>query len=230
MTRRLVSLLAAALAAALLSIPAFPASAASILFKGAATNTSAGTSVDVDRPGNVAPGDVMLAGVALHEQVNDPINAPAGWNLFRTDSVPGDIRLSIYTHTAGASEPASYPWSSGDNDMNVLITAYGGVNGTNPIVVSGSEPDGSADRRIRAPSLSVPVSGSMLVMFAIIEGPTPNRISPPNGFTERAERARHPGLESSDKVFPSAGDTGRKVARAKYAADHIGTILALRAA
>ncbi|MGH2706250.1 MAG: hypothetical protein ACRDJ4_14545 [Actinomycetota bacterium] len=230
MTLRLLRVLTAALTAAVLVMPALPASAASIVFRGAATNTSAGTSVTVTRPPNVAQGDVLVAGVALHEQVNDPINAPAGWNLFRTDLVPGDIRLSVYIHVAGAGEPASYPWSSGDNDMNVLITAYGGLSTSNPVVASASEPDGSADRRIVAPSLPVPVSGSMLVMFAMIEGPTPNRIRPPSGFTERAERARHPGIECSDMVFPSPGDTGPKVARARHAADHIGTILALRAA
>jgi hypothetical protein len=181
-------------------------------------------------PAGTAPGDVLIAGVAEHEV--GQITAPAGWTLLREDKVEGDIWLWMWYRVAGASEPAEHVWEVPDKAANGAILAYRGVATDHPVVASAGQGNaGNSTDLIQVPSMDVgPIRPTMLVMFATVEGPTPNYITPPEGFTERTERAVHPSTESSDLLFPGTGPTGVRTAKATEAASSIGAIVALRPA
>jgi hypothetical protein len=185
------------------------------------------------RPAGTAPGDVLIAGVAEHEV--GAATAPPGWKLIRLDTTDRDVWLWTYYRVAGAGEPSSYIWKVGDPAANGAILTYRGVDPANPVVASAGNADASgATAAIPVPSMHVgPVSPTMLVMFATVEGPTPNPITPPAGFTERTERDVHPSTESSDMIFAGTGVTGSRAARAKVGGGsigHVGSIVALRPA
>lgn len=184
------------------------------------------------RPSGTSVGDVMIAGVAEHEV--GTATAPEGWTLIRLDFAKGDVWQWVWYRVATASEPSSYVWEVGDKDANGAILTYRGVDTADPVVASAGDPDVSGTTTaIRGPSMNVTVPGAMLVMFAMVEGPTPNPITPPPGFTERTERGVHPSMASSDMLWPRSGATGERVARAEVGGEkvgQIGTIVALRPA
>lgn len=200
-------------------------------FVGSTVNGLSGGNVSelpIDRPAGTQAGDVLVLGVAEHEV--GTLTAPPGWDLIRMTQRPGDLWMWTYFKVVGSSEPSSYTLTVGDNDANAAILAYRGVSSTSPIAGnSGGTANGSTS--ITAPSIDVgSTCDTRLVMFATIEGPTPNTITPPAGFTERAARFVHPSFEGSDGVFAGTGSTGARTATAASAADNIGIMVALRPA
>ena len=214
--------------------PTFPVPAQAApgpAFVGASVGPKAsGGTLTVATPPGTAAGDVLIAGVAEHEV--GEITAPEGWTLIRHDKVDRDIWLWAWYRVAGAAEPPSYAWQVPDQAANGAILAYRGADTVQPVVTSAGQANaGNSTRSIQVPSMDVgPVSPTMLVMLATVEGPTPNRITPPAGFTERTERAVHPSTESSDMLFTATGATGPKTAEADTAASSVGIMLALRPA
>jgi hypothetical protein len=181
-------------------------------------------------PAGTAAGDVLIAGVAEHEIGR--ITAPAGWTLLREDKVQGDVWLWMWYRVAGGSEPAEHVWEVPDKAANGAILDYRGVDTASPVVASAGQGNaGNSTDLIQVPSMDVgSTRPTRLVMFATVEGPTPNHITPPEGFTERTERAVHPSTESSDLPFPGTGPTGVRTAKATKAASSAGAIVALRPA
>ncbi len=182
----------------------------------------------IPTPAGTAPGDVLIAGVAEHEV--GQITAPAGWTLLREDKVEGDVWLWMWYRVAGGSEPPEHVWEVPDKRANGAILGYRGVDTASPVVASAGQGNaGNGTDLIQVPSMDVgPTQPTRLVMFATVEGPTPNHITPPEGFTERTERAVHPSTESSDLLFTGTGPTGVRTAKADQAASSIGVIVALR--
>jgi hypothetical protein len=226
MTASLVSLLMLG-ASSTVPVPAQAAPGPVFVQASVGPKVSAGR-LTVARPEGTAAGDVLIAGVAEHEV--GQITAPAGWTLIRHDEVDRDVWLWVWYRVAGAAEPPSYVWQVPDKAANGAILAYRGVDTAQPVVAStGQVNAGNSTSSIRVPSMDVGfVSHTMLVMFATVEGPTPNNITPPAGFTERTERAVHPSTESSEMLFTGTGATGAKTAKAKAAASGVGVIVALR--
>lgn len=189
--------------------------------------TTGRTTLAVPVPTGTAPGDVMVAAVAEHEV--GTVTPPDGWVLVRQDLVPGDVWQWAWYHVATAADPPTYTWVVGDRDANGAIVTYRGIDVTNPLVAHTGEARAQG-ASIRCPSVDVPVGGATLVMFAMIEGPSPNPVSPPSGFTERAEWPVHPTLEVSDSLLARAGPSGDQVAQAQADGGHVGTLVALRPA
>jgi hypothetical protein len=206
-----------------------------VFVKGAVGAKVSAGKLTIPRPSGTSAGDVLIAGVAEHEVGS--ATAPAGWKLIRQDrdKANRDVWLWVYYRVAGASEPSSYVWKVGDDAANGAILAYRGVDGADPVVASAGKADVSGTTTaILGPSMNVgPVRNTMLVMFAMVEGPSPNPITPPPGFTERTERGAHPTTESSDMAFAGTGATGARAARAKVGGGpigQVGSIVALRPA
>jgi hypothetical protein len=208
-------------------VPARAAQGPAFLRASVGPKVSAGK-LTVSKPAGTAAGDVLIAGVAEHEVGR--ITAPPGWTLIRLDKVDRDVWLWVWYRVVRAPEPSGYTWLAPDKAANAAILAYRGVNTAHPVVASAGKANaGNSTNLIRVPSMNVgSVRNTRLVMFATIEGPTPNNITPPAGFTERTERAIHPSTESSDTLFAGTGATGARTARAKTRASGVGVIVALR--
>jgi hypothetical protein len=228
MRMRLVLLVTVVLGAA--AVPARAASAAPAFVSSATGGKAAKGSLVLARPNGTSPGDVLIAGVAEHEV--GWATAPAGWKLIRQDTADHDVWLWLWYRVAGASEPARYVWKVGDSAANGAVLAYRNVDGANPIVASAGHAAAGGSAAIVVPSMQVGSAGpTRLVMFSTVEGPTPNPISPPAGFSERTERDVHPSTESSDLLFTGSGATGSRTAKPKFGGGqigHIGSMVALR--
>jgi hypothetical protein len=196
-----------------------------------AGKVSAGSLV-LPRPAGTSAGDVLVAGVAEHEV--GAATPPPGWKLIRQDKANQDIWLWLYYRVAGSSEPVHYVWKVGDRAANGAVLVYRHVDTAHPIVASAGSAAAGGSAAIVAPSMAVgSLSPTRLVMFATVEGPTPNPITPPAGFSERTERDVHPSTESSDMLFAGTGATGSRTAKPKVGGGqigHIGSIVALRPA
>lgn len=207
-----------------------PARAARIDFRGSSTGT--GSPLTIPTPVGVRPGDVLVGSIAKHEAVGSggDITAPPGWQLLSDPTLTDDLELAVYVKVAGEPEPDHYTWETGDRDANGAILAYAGVDPRSPIAAFNVAAESTEGTRIRVASFEVPVPDSVLVMFATVEGPKENPITPPDGFLRQAERAVHPSLVASDMPFPSRGATGDLEATAKSPASNLGIALALRPA
>ena len=231
-TKRAAGLAALVLVIGPMVVPARAASGGPA-FVGAATGGKvAKRSLVLPRPAGTSPGDVLVAGVAEHEV--GAATAPPGWKLIRHDKADHDVWLWLYYRLAGSSEPSRYVWKVGDDAANGAVLAYRHVDTADPIVASGGHAAAGGSAAIVVPSMPLgSTSPTRLVMFTTVEGPTPNPITPPAGFSERTERDVHPSTESSDMLFTGSGATGSRTARPKVGGGqigHIGSIVALRPA
>ena len=210
-----------------------PASTGGITLRsGSSGQNPTSTSLTLARPAGAAPGDVLLAGVAVRGATT--ITAPAGWTLVRLDNAADYTIQAVYWRPVAATgEPASYQWAfSSSNAAAGGILAYSGVNTAAPIDVHGGAVNGSATTSIVAPSITTTVGGDRVVGMFGIGGA--NSITPPPGMTEEGEAAStagnyHVTWEGSDYT-QAAGPTGPKTASAGVAHPSVGQLIALRPA
>lgn len=207
-------------------VPTGPISLRGIALGGAPP--TGGSSVTVNVPTGVQPGDVLVAQVAVRG--NGPIIAPAGWSLVRTDVGGTSISQAIYTHAVPywPSEPPSYTWTfNPGNNAGAGIAAYIGVNNSIPVDVSGGQASTSA-ANIVAPSVSVPaadISDQQLNLFSIANiagfvlppGTNPNYGYLPGGLS----------IGMSDLSLVSSGSTSVETATSYSAAANAGAQVAL---
>jgi len=189
------------------------------------------TSLTLARPAGAAPGDVLLAAVAVRGTTT--INPPTGWTLVRLDNAANYTIQAVYWKVVGASEPASYQWGfSSSNAAAGGILDYSGVNTAAPIDVHGGAVNGTATTSIVAPSITTTAAGDRVVGMFGIGGA--NSITPPPGLTEEGEASStagnyHVTWEGSD-YSPAVGPTGTKTAQATIAHPSVGQLIALRPA
>src|SRR3712207_42886 len=114
-------------------LPATRAGAATIAFRAASKGT--GSSLTVAKPAGAVVGDVLVAGIAKHEQVGSggDLTAPPGWHLVTDPTITDDLELAVYVKAVSASEPDSYTWKTGDGDANGVVVAYSGVDTAAPV-------------------------------------------------------------------------------------------------
>ena len=122
-----------------------------------------GTSLVIPRPSGVAPGDVLLAALSLGG--NPTISAPSGWTLVQSQ-VNGSYRQVVYVRVAGATENPSYAWSfSTSTAVAGGITAYRGVDPSQPIEVAAGRTNTTSSSTIQAPSVTTTSPAALLVGF-----------------------------------------------------------------
>jgi Domain of unknown function (DUF1929)/Bacterial Ig domain len=226
-------LVLATLAVGLGLMPLASTSAAvdAIGFRGATSAANASTTTLVlPLPAGVAPGDVLLASVAVRG--GPSITAPSGWSLARLDMDGSFVRQAMYVKVASTSEPASFTWTlSAAKQAAGGIAAFTGVDTTNPVDASAGQVNASATS-LTAPSVTTTVPDTMLVAFYGVAPLT--QLSPPAGMTERWEVPSPAGAtyplvsESASGVQPAAGATGVRTATAAKAVRSIGQLVALR--
>jgi N,N-dimethylformamidase beta subunit-like, C-terminal len=211
-----------------------PASAARISLRGAGTGSTSttGKQLAVNVPGGVAPGDLMIAQIAVRGGAGIVVTAPSGWTLVRRDNSSSSVAHAVYSHAVAdtVAEPAAYTWNFNNaNDAAGGIAAYVGAD--TAVAVDASSGQGNAvSTSITAPSATVPSGNNqdlLLSLFAIANSST---VTVPAGTSQRwSFRALGGGIgvAASDLQLGSSGPTGNMTAIAAGAAANVGTLVAL---
>ncbi|GIG61731.1 hypothetical protein Lfu02_61030 [Longispora fulva] len=211
---------------------------AGIRFRSSAANAdpTGRTSITIARPTGTAAGDVLVASIAVNDTA-PALGTPAGWTLVRDDVIASTLRQSVFTRVAGTAEPATYTWALASDYRRLAggVSAYQGVDVTQPVDVSGALVDTTPDTAVEAPSVTTTVPGTRLVALAAVNAE--GVVTPAAVMAERYEasspnpdNARDVLVEASDAAQPAAGATGVRTATASVAGAHIGAVLALRPA
>jgi hypothetical protein len=206
-----------------------------IVLRSTSTNTARNSnSIAVGRPAGAAAGDVLIATVTASG--GDAITAPAGWTPVRFDRNGTSLRQAIFWKGVGASnEPTAYSFGlSRNSSVAAVISAYRGVDRSNPIDIHGGRPNASSGS-ITAPSVTTTAANPLLLGYFGVTSTASNGITPPEQMIERADVTQGQGnpkviLEAADQVLPSAGATGPRVASVDRAGLNIGQLVALRPA
>ena len=191
---------------------------------GASTST-----VTVPTPSGVAADQLLLAQLTWHDHdQTGSVSAPSGWTLIRGDDDGGEVRQWLFYKVAGASEPASYTFTSTSSDARevaAVIAAYGGVNTSAPIDAHGGQFGSSA--AMTAPSITTSTSDTLLLAF--FGQREKASIAPPPGMVERWElNAVIPSVEAADQIRGPSGATGTRTATSSKSREWVAQLVALR--
>ncbi|MFN2467187.1 MAG: Ig-like domain-containing protein [Gaiellaceae bacterium] len=208
-----------------------PPAGGGIVFRAA---TSAGnataTTLTIDSPAGVGPGDVLLGSVAVRG--NPIITAPAGWSLVRVDAVLNNVKQAVYQKVAGSAEPASHTWTFGTAQGAAGgIAAYAGVDVTNPVDVTAGSAGPTTGGRIVAPPVTTTGAYDLVVSLFSISALT--TITPLDPLVGRYAASSTAGTyrvsaAAADSVAPSAGPTGSATATTSTDAAAVAQTVALR--
>jgi hypothetical protein len=174
------------------------------------------TNLTIAKPSDVAVGDVMIAGVAIHDGNTVAVTAPSGWTqILRTDN---DTNISIvsYWKTASASEPANYTWVlSPQTRAEGGITRYSGVDGSNPIDAAAGNFSRSKVATT-SPITTTAANEEVVALFALHVGSNNfagDFFSTPLSMTEKYDSSKTtagPTMASFDAIQAVAGIAGSK--------------------
>ena len=181
---------------------------ADVAYESVATTilTTAGQSITISRPTGTAQGDLLLAAIAINENVTN-FAAPSGWTQVNYGNSGNEVVLAVYYKVAGASEPTSYAFTWTNSYLAVgTILRYSGVDTTNPIDVSGSS-TGTSNSAV-APSVTTTVDGAMVVRIAGVDTTALSGTPATQRVLIETAGTGSVGLGVSDAVQATAGATG----------------------
>jgi putative Ig domain-containing protein len=197
-----------------------------IVLIGSAKAAASSLLLAIPKPDGVAPGDVLVAGVAARDAV--AIVPPLGWTLsVQTPRVTSLSQQAVYTHTVAADDPAAYTFIAIGRSAAVgVITAYRGA------VERPSKVGGQANvvsDEITAPSLTPTANDSVQIGFFGLDNEA--FITAPVGMIIRDEHTMivDPlglSLAIADAVV-DALPVGARVALASVAAENVGQVVVL---
>ncbi|MBP9757467.1 MAG: hypothetical protein KBD06_02615 [Candidatus Pacebacteria bacterium] len=187
----------------------------------ATTGTSSNvtiTNLPINKPSDVAVGDLMIASIAIHDGSAVSVTAPTGWTqILRTDN-DTNIGIVSYWKAAGVSEPSSYTWVlSPQTRAQGGITRYSGVDISNPIDAAA----GNFNRSKIATTSSITTTADndeIVTVYALHVGSNNfagDFFSTPTGMTEKYDSSKTtagPTIASFDAVQVAAGVVGSKSA------------------
>lgn len=207
----------------------------SITYRSSATANASGTSLTIPKPSGVVNGDVMVATVVWTKTLpwSGSITPPAGWTS-RVVNTPYSVRMETFTKVA-SNEGAGYTFSLPSGSGVGAISAYQGVDNTNPLDVAAAGRN-TGSTLVAAPSLTTVTNNAMLVSAFGSQGL--DSWTAPSGETKRvdardttANSGWYSSVSQANVVVGSAGSTGTKTAVASVGdSDEIGQSIALRAA
>ena len=121
------------------------------------------TTLTIAAPAAAIAGDVEVMAIAARG--TPTITPPAGWSQVRLDANGTTMRQAVFTHVAGASEPAvvhveAQLVAGGGR----VVIAYGGVSTVTPVNVAGGQINAS-NASVTAPSVTTTKAGAQLVGF-----------------------------------------------------------------
>jgi hypothetical protein len=184
------------------------------VFRSASSANGGGkvASTTFPKPAGVVANDVMVATLSI--QGRPGITTPAGWTLI-ADTRTGKTEQASWYRVAGNSEPTTYTFgpASGTWFQAGGITAYSGIDTTNPIDVSGATV-GSGSNAV-SPNLTTNNANDALInpVHFFVSSKTP-ATTPDSSLTERYDIGSTDFLtsESADAIQATAGPTGTKTA------------------
>jgi hypothetical protein len=212
--------------------PADPPEPGPITEIGSSSNASAAArALTLARPVGTATGDVMVASLVSGD--GSGYTAPEGWAVVRDDAVPGRLRQTIFVKAAGPAEPDSYTWTvNGRGRIAGGLTAYAGVDPTDPVDAHAGAARTDMATWIAAPSITTTAPGSRLIQFSALNAE--GTISPPLNLAQRW-LAVSPGGDSRDALAGAfdttirrPGPTGRRASTVTEPGARIGVLVALR--
>ena len=196
--------------------------------------SSAGNVVNVvtcSMPTGVATGDILVAQVCetIDNKAGGFGTAPAGWTARQTSALDGNsqIRTSVYTKTAGASETA-FVWTGAANVYASTVTVMA-VSGAASIDVVGT----FSNSDTVAPSVTATGSSSLLIgMWSTTSGPSPSWTAPAS-MTRRSNFVHAPSnswnTSFATQTLSSSGATGTRTAtNTATAGNKYATLLAVK--
>ena len=163
----------------------------SFVAKADSTSTANGGSLTISKPTGTSEGDVMIAVLSYFEIDVNSISAPSGWTLRASRNINDfegfrDHRFRVYTKQAGPSEGSSYTWTFSNSIPHAATLAsyrnvdHGGIAvGT----VGGTSSTGHSTTGVTRDE----ANNRVLFTMGLIRQSNANSVTPPSGFTERAE-------------------------------------------
>jgi trimeric autotransporter adhesin len=197
------------------------------------TRGSGSLSLTLTIPPLTAPGDQMLAAIAVRAS-SPTVNAPGGWTLVRRSVASGTTgnTLLLYRRTAISEEPGNPTWTFSTSAGAVgSISTFQGVNTTTPVDVSNSRTTSSSLSHTTT-SVTTLTANTMVVTFHAIGSSA--TWTAPSGMTEIVDlqsgapgTAAGVGMLVSWQFQPSIGATGARtaVAAGTAAVGHACTIV-----
>ncbi|MDQ0636107.1 hypothetical protein QFZ40_004016 [Arthrobacter pascens] len=194
-------------------------------------NTTSATSHTITKPASAATGQVCVASLALNGSTVSA--APAGWTQFAAVTSITNPHLYGYYHVMGASEPASYTWTTaGSVASGGGISCYSGVNTTTPLDTTASVAASAVAATTGSVSgVTTTTAGAMLVgAIAINSSNTTIAITGPSGMAEVYDVGGK-RTELDDGLQAAAGSLGSKswTWTSGSAREWAGWLVALRA-
>ena len=157
--------------------------AAAVTLRSTSTVVADGTAFTVAKPAGLATSDVMVAALSMNS--GGAVTAPSGWTLIAHTESLGVVELWTYYRVAGASEPASYTWTTGSGAAGTAgIAAYVGADTTSPIIGFSSATDGGGASAATAPAVTSTGTGVSL-LFLTVDGSFSGSVTYPSGHTQR---------------------------------------------
>lgn len=197
-------------------------------------------SVTINVPSGVSSGDVMVAGITFSNGSSVTLTPPSGWILIsgtrcdNNDSSGAYSSIAMYYKVAGASEPASYTWTTLSPGVFYAgwMSAYSVIDNSSPIDLGSCQTNGSSSSlttSVIAPSITTTGTNEMIVTAHGTYGGAYS-FTPPAGMTERADlnNTGSRSIESADALQAVAGVTGLKTATVSTASYGASAIVALK--
>ena len=155
---------------------------------GETTQTANSTSVTLTPDQTATTGDFLIVNICSASVAAETFTAPTGWTLIRSTRGGGATppNLHSYYKAAGASEPASYTWTGGENVAHVAtIIRLTAVNAT-PIDVESAATGNSADPV--SPSITTTADNCFMLSVCSQSNVLTQTYTPPAGYVERADQ------------------------------------------
>lgn len=199
------------------------------------SSTAYGTSspLSVTKPSGTVEGDVLIAS-RMYYGDDSTSTPPSGWTLIdyaseaSPETDPGH-RLLVYYKVAGSSEPSSYSWGmGGDQVQSVAIACYSAVKTSSPIDVFNVQSNGTSSSMTSA-AVTTTAANAMLVFAGCAGQSAAFTATPPSGFTERVEYYADWRCQYiADKVQASTGSSGSATATLSVSRPNWASIIALK--
>jgi purine nucleosidase len=193
-------------------------------------------SIALAPPSGANVGDVLIASLNLGKSAASTqtnITPPAGWQLVLRTNHGAIATNALYKHVFAAGE-TKYTWTT---DVTVggtaFVSAFGGVDQTNPIDASAGSDINARTTNITAPAITTTGANDMIVSsyFGYRSNVTNTTWKPSTGMTEVGDANNNSSRSGSVAIATQAavGSTGNKVAVASTTQDYaIASSVALR--
>jgi len=160
-----------------------------VAFRGSSQAQATSTSgLNLARPAGSEAGDVLIARVALRNNIEATVTPPAGWTFLDSQQSAWALRTWIFYRVTGSSEPSSYAFTF-DVTANAVgsLDAFSGADPDAPIDAFSGQKNGNAMSLTAPDVVTTSTQGLAVWLGTQVYDDTacPSaRIEPPLGFTE----------------------------------------------